>query len=754
MRRTALTLAAAAPALVVVAATWLRLEQPLAPLWRVLALAGLALAAAAMPRRPLRAAAALVATVVAAWIAAGVWLVPSRPLDPGSGFGLGDPLSALGTRFGNGFDDFYGTRLPFDPRVHTAMNDLVLSAIFVFSLLVVLLVAERRPVAAALVLLLGAGWPATLLGPSGGIAIGAAILVAALVLLAGLGSRRVPALALPAIAVVAAGAVAVGSATAARHGLVHWQSWNLAHVATGPSDVGFVWNPQYGGLKWSGPPTTVLQVQSARPPAYLRATVLDDFIGDAWSVGLPRAADSLEPAAARKPRNETRETVTVDGLADTHLVGGSIPIRFDAGGAPLVITGPGFAALHQNLPRGFRYTVWSYTATPSAAALRRSPPAYPQRLSDDGMLDVGRGVNMPAFGTPDRAGGVQALLTVNPELNPYVPLARLADEVAGRARTPYDAVARLENWFVASGQFRYSNHPLVIKPALVGFVTTTHEGYCQFFAGAMALMLRYLGIPARVAVGFAGGKTEGDHRVWLVSDRNAHAWVEAWFKGYGWLPFDPTPAVPFSSRRPTLAGTNAAVGAVGSGNGGATSKAGAGGSGSATIAQILARKNGIAGPHFRPRASAHAVPSTGGSGNRLAALILLLIVAGVAGAIVLAKAGVRASWRSRRDPRRIAAACREELAAFIADQGIEAPRSATLQELGELVRREFAADPEPFVAAAMAARFGRAEDAPAAARTARRELHVLLEGARRGLTWTQRLRGLFSLRSLARPAPA
>ena len=121
---------------------------------------------------------------------------------------------------------------------------------------------------------------------------------------------------------------------------------------------------------------------------------------------------------------------------------------------------------------------------------------------------------------------------------------------------------------------------------------------------------------------------------------------------------------------------------------------------------------------------------------------------------MLAKAGVRAARRVRRDPRRVAAACREELAAFIADQGIEAPRSATLQELGELVRREFAADPDPFVAAAMAARFGRAEDAPAAARTARRELHVLLEGARRGLTRTQRLRGLFSLRSLARPAPA
>ena len=91
---------------------------------------------------------------------------------------------------------------------------------------------------------------------------GAAILAAALVVLAGLGTRRIPALALPATALVAAGAVAVGSATAARHGLVHWQSWNLAHVATGPVHVGFVWDVQYRGLKWAAHPTVVLEVKS------------------------------------------------------------------------------------------------------------------------------------------------------------------------------------------------------------------------------------------------------------------------------------------------------------------------------------------------------------------------------------------------------------------------------------------------------------------------------------------------------------
>jgi len=756
------TIAVGVPALVVVAVAWLRLEQPVEPLSRALVLLLLALAAALPRRHWLRFVAAVAATVAAARIAVGIDLVPWRLGSPGAGFGLSDAFSNLGSRFGNGFTDFYGTHLPFDPRVHVAMNELVLSGLFVFALGVTLLVAARKPVAAALLLLLGAGWPATLLGPSRGIAMGAAILCAVLVVLAGLGSRRVPALALPAAVVLATAAVVVGTATAARHGLVAWQSWNLAHVAGSPTDVGFVWDAQYGGLEWSGHPNTVLQVESDRPPSYLRAAVLDDFVGDGWSIGPPRGVDSLEPRAALRMRNETPEVVTVtSGLSDTQLVGGSIPIRFKAiDGAPLVRPEPGFASLNQNLPQGFRYTVWSYTRRPSASALRRSSPQYPAAFSDEGLLDVGRGVTMPAFGTPNRGEAVQALLTVNPDLNPYVPLARLADAVAGRAHTPYGAVVDLENWFVSSGVFHYANHPLVINPPLVGFVTKTHAGYCQYFAGAMTLMLRYLGIPARVAVGFAGGTYDRAQNLWDVTDREAHAWVEVWFKGYGWLPFDPTPAVPGAAPRPTVPGTSAPAGTGARGSASSTATHTARGRGSSTVANALSVKNGfksrLGGSHARPTAPAERLGLGGGGGGTdrgRPILLLLLVLAGAVGAIALVKACFRLIRGVRRDPHGVAAACRQELAAFLVDQRIEAPHSATLGELGEVMRREFGVAPESFVAAANAARFGRADDAAAAAHTARRELRALLEGARRGLTRRERIRGLFSLRSLARPTP-
>jgi protein-glutamine gamma-glutamyltransferase len=747
------TLAVGSPAVVVVAVAWLRLEQPLGSLWRALALLVLAFAAALPRRRWLRCVAAVLATVAAARIAVGVDLVPWRLDDPGGGFGLGRAFSALGTRFGNGFDDFYATHLPFDPRVHTAMHELVLSGLFVFALGVALLVAERKPIASALVLLVGAGWPTTLLGSAGGTAMGAAILGAALVLLAGLGSRRLPALALPAAVVVVIAAVVVGSATAARHGLVHWQSWNLAHVASGPTDVGFVWDAQYHGLSWSGRPTTVLQVQSDRPPTYLRAAVLDDYVGEAWVLGFPRPADSLEPRAAFRRQNETPEVVTVDGLADTHLVGGSIPIRFEAaGGARLSTPEPGFALLDQNLPQGFQYTVWSYLQRPSAATLRRSPPDYPPKLMSNDLFDVGAGQTMPVFGAPDRARIVLASVASQQPLLPYLPLARLAEKVAGGARTPYAAVEDLERWFVSSGTFHYRNNPPVINPPLVGFVAKTHAGYCQYFAGAMALMLRYLGIPARVAVGFAGGTYDPTQRVWNISDREAHAWVEVWFKGYGWLPFDPTPPAPGAAPRQAQAGLQA-------GGDGApeSSSSRAGGTGPARATSPLEQKlrgdNGFGHDGSRPigslRASAGGIGHGGSDRSRPVLLLFAVLAAAVVG-IALTKVALRLTRSARRDPRGVAAACRQELAAFLADQRIEAPRSATLGELGELVEREFGVDPDAFVAAATVARFGPVGEAAPASAAARRELRNLLDGARRGLTFQDRLRGLLSLRSLTR----
>lgn len=736
MRSASRTLAAAAPAGVVIAVAWLRFEQPLgsAP-WRAGVLLLLALAAAALPGWRLRAAGSAAAAFFAVRLAFGVWLLPH----PVAAF------ARVGTDFGRGFRDFYATHLPFDPPLHVEMTGIVLVAVFAFALLVALVAAARQPVGAALALLAGAGWPATLLGPSHAIGMGAAILAAGLLVIAVLGSRRIPVLALPVGTVLVLAAVAVGAATAARSGAVHWQSWNLTGSGS-PESVSFVWDAQYGGLDWPSKSTVVLDVRSKTPPSYLRAEVLDDFAGDRWLAGAPRPSDSLEPPAAFDPTHETKEVVTVAGLSDIHLVGGSVPVRF-ASGTSIDEPEPGFAVIPTGLGRGFSYTVWSYAPGPSEAALSRVPPAYPRVLLTGGMLGIGDGIQVPPFGAAGRERDVIQSLTSTVDLYPYLPLARLAEQVTRGARTPYAAVADLDRWFLVGGGFRYSDHPPVVAPPLVGFATRTRAGYCQYFAGAMALMLRYLGIPARVAVGFAGPTYDAASRTWTVTDHDAHAWVEVWFRGYGWLPFDPTPAAPGSSR-----GSLVHQFTRHGGSGESAPRQRALPKAPATKGRKAANGT-VSRLHLGHAAGANSGPPQAG-GHLSYVLLLLLVLAGAVGAIAVAKQARRVAGRLARDPRRLAAACREELASFLLDQGMEPARSATVRELGELVRRQLGVDADAFVAAATAARFGRIEDADGAARAARSELRRLLAECRRYLSRRERLLGLLSLRSLVRARPA
>jgi len=92
-------------------------------------------------------------------------------------------------------------------------------------------------------------------------------------------------------------------------------------------------------------------------------------------------------------------------------------------------------------------------------------------------------------------------------------------------------------------QFRYDLH---VPPGdgtndVLNFLTKTKAGYCQQFAGTMAVLLRAIGIPARVAMGFTPGRFDPrDHR-WHITGSNAHAWVEVQFPQFGWLGFEPTP---------------------------------------------------------------------------------------------------------------------------------------------------------------------------------------------------------------------
>jgi transglutaminase-like putative cysteine protease len=704
-----------------IATAWLRLESPINEPLRSVAVAGLAILPALVRPLAARVLAFVVAAGTALWIAYDVSPLHPRHLPGG-----------VWSRFSGGFLDFYDVRTPFDPRVHTEMRAVLLTAVFAFAFAVALAVASRRPAPALLVFLAGAGWPATLRGSSGWLVVGCLILLGSLAILAGLTRRNVPRVVVPAAACLAVAAVLASTSSAvAKGGLVSWQRWDFYTAAQRPVSVQFVWNAQYSGIHFPRTRTEVLEVKAPHRSLYWRAAVLDDFVGDRWVGGAPLRADALEPPGVKL----LRQDVQVLALSDTHLVGATVPVTFDAGDAPLVRNVAGTAELASGLTRGFRYSVWSAAPQPTPAELSRSRPSYPVELTEPGtFLDVGRGITMPQFGLPR---------LFRPELERYVPLERTAIAVAGNARTPYAAAAKLVSWFRTTGGFVYTERPPSsgATAPLVDFVTRTRAGYCQQFAGAMSLMLRYLGVPARVAVGFSSGTYDAKRGVWTVTDHDAHAWVEAWFHGYGWLPFDPTPAA-----RPGHGQLSAPYAAVVEG----TSSGALAGERAAGAGPTDPRQSGHRHGEFQEgggpglgSADRRSAPTSHGS----LLVLLALLLGGAVAVIVAAKLAVRRVRYLTGDPRRIAAACRQELADYLVDQHIDAARSATLHELGALVRHELAVEPDRFVAAATAARFGRPGGAGSAARDARRELRSLLRAMRVRLRTRDRVRGIVSLRS-------
>jgi transglutaminase-like putative cysteine protease len=737
------TAALSALAAVVIAVDWLRFEDPRSGGGRPLALAALAIAPALLRPLWMRVAGVAVSAVLAAWVVFSVSPLDLRP--GGEGF-----FGPLGSRFGRGFVDFYDFRLPIDPARHEQMHEVILVAIFGFTLAVALAIAARRVILAVVFFLVGAGWPATLLAGGNELGRGVVLLGVALALLAGL-LERPSRLALVASSAVLVGALALSSSPAvAKSAFLDWQNWDFYTRPQKAVGVRYVWDGRYSGVSFPKKETTVLTIQAPRTPQYWRATVLDRFDGTRWveHVWRETASEShvLTPDAARRPAAWVQQEVTVSALDDDHLIGASIPMARNVSD-PVLYDGQGVWRVLDGLHRDQRYTIWSYIANPTVGQLVQEQALYPRALTRPRReLELAPGITAPPFGAPGRDARMFELLTGR--LAPYAELYERARAVAGETTSPYAAAVALETWFRTKGGFTYSESPGAAPglPPLVGFVVETKIGYCQHYAGAMALMLRLLGVPARVAAGFVPGRYRDG--VWHVTDHDAHTWVEIWFPHYGWLPFDPTPG------RGRLTGTYSSTSLGFNAEAAAALLAGVVKGGEVFG---LGTGKGVIGHDERirtPRSAADLpvrglTPPPAPAQHRPSLLLFLLLLAGgVATVIVVAKQGRRRLRYLSRDPRRIAVACARELAEFLADQRLPTARASTFHELGEAIEERLGVDATEFTRAATAARYGPLERAGEAASRARRELREVKRRLRRSLFLLDRVRGLVSVRSL------
>jgi transglutaminase-like putative cysteine protease len=423
-----------------------------------------------------------------------------------------------------------------------------------------------------------------------------------------------------------------------------------------------------------------------------------------------------------------RQDVTVEALRGRHLVAASAPVAYEVGGLSPDFRWGGIAEV-EALGRGTTYTVWSYSPRPGSKALARQPARYPaEHMRHGRYLRPARVVSVPPFGRSGRDAVIRDDFRIGFYPDQYLPLYEEAKRVVGNPKSPYGAVVALESWFRRSGGFTYSERPGPRNRTLVGFVLSGKRGYCQHFAGAMALMLRYLGIPSRVAVGFTSGDYDSRSETWTVTDHDAHAWVEVWFPRYGWLPFDPTPT------RGELSGTYTAGSPQFRTSPDVLALLGGGVAARLLLRerleeQRLARSRGIAGPSER-----RSVPVT-----------VALVLAAALALLVAVKEARRRLRYFGVDPVGRARACRGELAGFLADQGIRVPASATPAEVAALLRERLGVDAGRFAAALGAARYGR--DRRAASRV-RHALRLVERALRRRLPLRARARGALSLRSL------
>ncbi|WP_456786406.1 transglutaminase family protein [Cellulomonas sp. P5_C5] len=146
-------------------------------------------------------------------------------------------------------------------------------------------------------------------------------------------------------------------------------------------------------------------------------------------------------------------------------------------------------------------------------------------------------------GDPDDGG---ASLEV-PQTSRTEDVAALAREITADATTPYEQAMALQTYFRATTNFTYDTRvaPSRSDDAVWDFVQSA-RGYCVQFATSMAMMARSLDIPARVGVGFLPGESDRNGS-YVVSGQRSHAWPELFFEDYGWVRFEPTPAIQTST---------------------------------------------------------------------------------------------------------------------------------------------------------------------------------------------------------------
>jgi hypothetical protein len=232
-----------------------------------------------------------------------------------------------------------------------------------------------------------------------------------------------------------------------------------------------------------------------------------------------------------KNPNLVTQTIYLEPLDTPILFALSRPVAFQGGFKLINKDLEGAIIVVRAGTERFSYKVFSDVSLPSIEALKKDDSPYP--------LGAARYLQLPT------------------NLDPRI--ARLAAEIINKsgASNRYDKAKAIEQYLQNNFGYTLDLRAGGEQP-LADFLFNVREGHCEYFATAMAVMLRTQGIATRVVTGFQSGDYNSTADVYIVRQRNAHAWVEVYFpKENSWIAFDPTPA---AGRSSAVAGESSILG--------------------------------------------------------------------------------------------------------------------------------------------------------------------------------------------------